>query len=229
MSSYTPTIRALIHARRVHPDDSDGDPSMSHLKDRIVIVAMPHTPGAADLPGAEAEADLLRKRFSKRVLTLTGPDATHDAVLAALPTARWAHFACHGSSDLANPSASYLMLTDHQHQPLTVVDVARLRLAQADLAFLSACSTARPGSRLADEAIHLTSAFHLAGYRHVIGTLWPINDRLAVEVADDVYAAIPGNIAADEVASALHSVTRRLRNRWRHKPSVWASHIHSGA
>jgi len=230
VSSYTPTIRALAHARRTRPADSGGDRGTAGLGGRVVVVvAMPHTPDAPDLPGADAEAALLRQRFVDRTSTLVGPEATHDAVLAALPTARWAHFACHGSSDLTNPSASYLLLTDHRQRPLTVVDVARLRLDDADLAFLSACSTARPGGRLADEAIHLASAFQLAGYRHVIGTLWPINDEDAVDLADDLYAAVAGAGTVDTAAAALHTVTRRLRDRWAQTPSVWASHIHSGA
>jgi CHAT domain-containing protein len=110
---------------------------------------------------------------------------------------------------------------------LTVVDVARLRLDDADLAFLSACSTAMPGARRSDEAIHLASAFQLAGYRHVIATLWPINDGIAVGVADDIYAAL---IAADDPAAAVHATAHRLRRRWGWQmPSVWASHVHVGA
>ncbi len=61
------------------------------------------------------------------------------------------------------------------------------RPISAELAFLSACETAQPGARLADEAIHLASAFSLAGYRHVIGTLWPVGDQHAVDIADDIY------------------------------------------
>jgi CHAT domain-containing protein len=107
-----------------------------------------------------------------------------------------------------------------------VVDVARLRLDHAELAFLSACETARPGARLADEAIHLASAFSLAGYRHVVATLWPIGDTHAVTVARDVYTALA---TTGDVAGAVHATTRRLRNRWADTPSVWASHIHVGA
>ena len=188
---------------------------------------MPHTPGASDLPGAQAEAAGLQRRFPGQVTVLTGPQATHDAVLAALPAARWAHFACHGSSDLTNPSASRLLLADHQQRPLTVVDVARLRLDDAGLAFLSACSTARPGGRLADEAIHLASAFQLAGYRQVIATLWPIGDQHAVDVAADIYTTL--TTTAGDAAGAAHAATRRFRRRWPDTPSVWASHIHSGA
>jgi CHAT domain-containing protein len=226
ISSYTPTIRALAYARRTLPE-GNGRRTASKA-DRIVVVAMPHTPGASDLPCADAETDLLRQRFGERVFTLVGSAATHDAVVATLPDARWAHFACHGFNP-ADPSASYLLLTDHRKRPLTVVDVARLRLDEADLAFLSACSTARPSSRLTDEAIHLASAFQLAGYRHVIGTLWRINDQNALELADGLYADVATAGTVDSAAAALHAVTSRLRDQRAQTPSVWASYIHSGA
>lgn len=115
-----------------------------------------------------------------------------------------------------------------QQRPLTVVDVARLRL-DADLAFLSACSTARPGGPLADEAIHLASAFQLAGYRHVIATLWPIADQNAGTFAARVYTTLAAN-REGHVASAVHSAVRQLRQQWGwNAPSMWASHIHVGA
>jgi hypothetical protein len=242
MSSYTPTIRALTHARRTRPPTTyelsssptadggnrsgNGNSPAGLGGGRVVAVAMPHTPGATDLPGTEAEAALLQRRFPGRVSVLAGPQATHEAVLAALPAARWAHFACHGYADIVDPSASHLLLADHRRQPLTVADVARLRLDDAHLAFLSACETAQPGARLSDEAIHLTSAFQLAGYRHVIGTLWPIGDTHAVAVADDIYTTIA---VTGDIPGAVHTATRRLRNRWADSPSAWASHIHVGA
>src|SRR5262249_12329190 len=162
---YPPTIRALGHARRGLA------PVAGSNADAPLVVAMPTTPGAPDLPGATAEAAGLRGRFPGQVTVLTGSEVTHDAVLAAMRGARSVHFACHGVADLVNPSASGLILGDRQRL-LTVGEVSRLRLDDAVLAYLSACSTARPGGRLADEAIHLVSAFQLAGYRHVIGTLW---------------------------------------------------------
>jgi hypothetical protein len=226
VSSYTPTLRALAHARRSRSAANGGTGNAAAFGGgQVLAVAMPHTPGAYDLPGAQAETAGLRCRLGDRVTVLTGAQATHEAVLAALPRARWAHFACHGAADPGDPSASHLLLTDHQERPLTVAEVARLRLDDAELAFLSACSTARPGRRLTDEAIHLASAFQLAGYRHVIGTLWPVNDRVAVAVADDIYASITGT---GDVARAVHATTRKRRNRWADRPSVWASHIHAG-
>jgi hypothetical protein len=227
ISSYTPTIRALTYARR--PGSATTGDGGGRTRDRVVAVAMPHTPGASDLPGAQAEATGLQRSFPGQVTVLTGPQATHDTVLAALLAGQRAHFACHGTSNPNNPSDSYLLLTDHQQRPLTVTDVARLRLDDARLAFLSACSTARPSDRLADEAIHLASAFQLAGYRHVIATLWPIGDQHAVDIAADIYSTL-ATTGEDDVAGAVHAAVRRMRRRWGgDTPSVWASHIHAGA
>jgi tetratricopeptide (TPR) repeat protein len=224
VSSYIPTIRALVHARRPPAGDRDvsNGPGRVRTWRQVLAVAMPRTRGAPDLPGARAEAESLRRRFADRVTVLSGPAATHDSVLGKLPAASWAHFACHGLSDLNDPSASHLILHDGL---LTVVDVTRLRLEDADLAFLSACSTARPGERLADEAIQLATAFQLAGYRHVIGTLWPIDDQHAVDLAGDVYAAL---CDTGGPAGAVHTATRQLRNHLAPRPSVWASYIHVG-
>jgi tetratricopeptide (TPR) repeat protein len=227
VSSYTPTVRALTYARRSDP--TGPREHMPTLASPLLVVTMPQTPAASDLPGAAEEGTMLKNKFPGQTTLLSGKEATHDSVSKALLSSRWAHFACHASSDLTNPSASYLLLHDHQRRPLTAVDVARLRLDDAELAFLSACSTVRPGGELPDEALHLASAFQLTGYRHVIGTLWRINDMAAVDLADDLYAAVASAGTVDTAAAALHTVTLRLRNRWAQRPSVWASHIHSGA
>ncbi|MQY31867.1 CHAT domain-containing protein [Nocardia aurantia] len=68
--------------------------------------------------------------------------------------------------------------------PLTVAALAEIHLDHARLAYLSACETAlTTDARLLDEAIHLASAFQLAGYPHVIGTLWTIADQTTVQIA----------------------------------------------
>ncbi|WP_206306823.1 CHAT domain-containing protein [Streptomyces sp. F001] len=78
----------------------------------------------------------------------------------------------------AHNSSGCLVL--HDGTELRVTEVSRLDL-NADLAFLSACSTARGGYVVPDEAITVASAFLLAGYRNVVGTLWPLyGERLAV-------------------------------------------------
>jgi CHAT domain-containing protein len=91
--------------------------------------------------------------------------ATISSVLAALPEATWAHFACHASADPTVPSRGGFALHD---ATLAIPEISQLQLGHAELAYLSACSTANRGLRLPDESLHLASAFQLAGFRHVI-------------------------------------------------------------
>lgn len=220
VSSYAPTIRTLAHAR-VRP--LGGDAATAPL-----IVAMTQTPDAQPLPGAGEEAGFLAARFpTARVLA--GEQATHDEVLAELPGRPWVHFACHCVSGGENPSASSLLVHDHKTQPLNILEISRLRLRQAELAYLSACSTTRTSPGLADEAVHLTSGFQLAGYRHVIGTLWTINDRVAVKISAITYDAMTGDKPDPGLAPfAVHRAAREIRRQFPLVPSLWASHIHAG-
>jgi tetratricopeptide (TPR) repeat protein len=255
ISSYTPTLRALLHARRPAEsgtaDSSTAERGVTERgavargatrsgtagdgADRLLLVAMPQTPGFADLPGTPAEAESLQARFAPRFLALTGEGtagqqgATYDSVSAALPGYPLAHFACHAASRLDNPSASFLVLKDYADRPLTVLSIEQLHLDRAELAFLSACSTARTGLRLPDESINLASAFQLAGFRRVIATLWPVDDRIAVRLADRFYQNLQAAGTADSAAAALHRAVRRLRRTHVDQPSMWAAHIHSGS
>jgi CHAT domain-containing protein len=85
---------------------------------------------------------------------------------------------------------------------------------------------------LPDEVIHLTSAFQLAGYPHVIGTQWGIRDTVAVDVAVGVYSRLevgPGHFDLNSSARALRAVIREQRDRRPGQPSVWAAYVHAGA
>jgi CHAT domain-containing protein len=124
-----------------------------------------------------------------------------------------------------------ILLQDYQTKPLTVLDLSRARLKDVEFAFLSACATARTGTTLPDEPIHLAAACQLAGYRHVIAALWPIHNNDAVTVTQTVYehlAAHDGNGRADTAATALHAATRNLRAFYVQQPSRWAAHTHTG-
>ncbi|MER5542694.1 CHAT domain-containing protein [Streptomyces sp. NPDC002589] len=217
VSSYTPTVRMLRRLRAASTGPVT-DP-------RLLVVAVPEAAGAPTLPGVLQEAASLAELTS--VDLIVGGRATHAAVEAALETRAFVHFACHGVSDPDEPSSSRLLLHD---RPLTVLDLSKLNLTGAKLAYLSACETSRVALELADEAIHITTAFQLAGYPQVIGTLWRIEDTLAREVAESVYRALhAAGFDPSRTAFALHTEVRALRDRYVRTPSLWAAHIHAGA
>ncbi|GAB3454121.1 CHAT domain-containing protein [Actinophytocola sediminis] len=214
VSSYTSTLRTLAHARTRPPATGR----------RQLTVALHHTPGWPDLPGSTIEATTVHTHQPGSHLFLD-EQATTSQVLAALPETTWAHFACHAKASSVTPSHSALLLYDAE---LALPQISQLELDYAELAYLSACSTADRGLQLADESLHLASAFQLAGFRHVIASLWPLNDRIAATAATNFYKQLPATPTADHAATALHHVTHQLRTAYPDRPDWWAALIHNG-
>ncbi|MEV6282439.1 CHAT domain-containing protein [Kribbella sp. NPDC051770] len=213
ISSYAPTVRSLADARRT-TSDTPGSP---------LIVSVPAAPGTPPLPRVREETAALTNRFPA-ALVLADDQATRRRVLDALPNHRWAHFACHAVSS-ADAATGQLLLHDHASDPLTVADLARLRLDDAEVAYLSACDTSVSRGDLTDEALHITGAFQMAGFRHVIGTLWPVGDQTARSVADHYYSAQ----RTTDPATALHAAVQAVRTAYPNRPAVWAPFVHAGA
>lgn len=209
VSSYTTSLSALLRA---------GRPPSATAAATMLAVGMPHTAGKADLPAVSRELAHIAA-VVPGTRTLIG--ATPDEVLAELARHRWAHFACHATQDVAEPSRSALHLTGGD---LSVRQLATLDLSDAELAYLSACRTAGGTIDLADEAINLAAALQLAGYRNVIGTLWSVADHHAAAVANTVYhTGLTG-----DYATALTTATTELRAQHPDRPDIWAPFIHLG-
>ena len=219
VSSYTTTVRGLSYARTQHPDPT---------ADSTLIVAVTTAPGTGTLEGVAVEAGILSRLIPRAEIL---PDPTRQTVLDRLPAHALVHFACHGYANWTDPGASMLILPGDRAAPLTVADISALRLT-GSLAYLSACDTTVTSPNLADEAIHITGAFHLAGYAHVIGTLWPVDDTTARDLACDIYRQLTrdGSTPPDtgNAAHALHHATRTLREQHPDKPALWAAHTHTG-
>ncbi len=221
ISSYTPTLGLLMRARgRTSQPDEGGRP---------LVVALPETPGQSPIPSASDEADDFSRQFSN-ASQLREARATVSAVQSALEQSPdVAHFACHGKQDIINPSTGRLCLYDG---PLTIPAIARFRLDTAELAYLSACETSVGGIKLSNEAITLATAFQLAGYRHVISTLWSISDIQAPQIAQQVYKQLKkpdtGHIDTTRTAAALDAAILTLKNEQLTNPWLWASYIHIG-
>ncbi|WP_338760901.1 CHAT domain-containing protein [Nocardia vulneris] len=215
ISSYTPTLRALRHYHaRPHSK-----------KRRLLAVQVANASGLRPLPFTATESIWLRKLFAD-IMVLSDEQATKAQVLTLLPDATWVHMSCHATADILTPSRSGLNLCDGL---LALPEISNLRLEQAEIIFLSACSTAQHGVLQADEIFTLGTAFHMAGFRHVISSQWPLFDQVASVAAHAFYTAMPSTLSnADTAASVLNKVVRRLRSEAPERPELWASFVHSG-
>lgn len=218
VSSYTPTLRALLEARRSSAADRQ--------LDRLLVVDVPDLPGLKRIDNAAERTALFDAFPDDRRTVLDAAKATPSAVRNELPLHRWVHFSCHGTQDLADPSHGGLRLRDGD---LTVESVATERF-HGDFAGLSACKTAVGGVNLPDEAITLAAALHYTGYRHVVAALWAVDNSASAEVFSSLYRAIAadGRMEPDRAPGVLHEIIRRMRDRDPDWPHLWTPFAHTG-
>jgi len=234
ISSYTPTIKTLGFARESFLKPVSMTP-------KLLLVAMRTTPGEEPLPGVSKEISALDNVLARRWSIQVEREPCSDTVLKGLYDCDVVHFACHGASDFRNPSNSHLILQkteselpQHVQDLLTVRQISEVDLKHPRIAYLSACSTAENKVRhLADEVLHLASGFQVAGFGHVIASMWPAGDEVCVKIAESFYEIVAGTWDQqnfdESVAHALHVSVERIRDVYRKQPLAWAQFIHTGA
>ncbi|GIJ86420.1 hypothetical protein Asppvi_005308 [Aspergillus pseudoviridinutans] len=242
ISSYTSSIRALAYAHSLSQRRGcDAENEMS-----ILVVTMPTTPGQAPLDGVRDEWFAIRNACDGvfRSELLENPTAEH--VLGRLGGSEIVHFACHGLSDPHDPSHSHLLLQKESQSgvildKLTVSSICSTisKGGRTCVAYLSACSTAEVrATRFTDESLHIASAFQVAGFPNVIGSLWPTKDDVCVKVTDYFYKSLATKSPAGgkklSVASAYRDAVLRVRAELfagglEGDPMSWAAYVHLGA
>lgn len=201
ISSYTPTLASLIAAR-------SGTQARA-AKERLLFV------GDTSLKSTKKELLNIRKHrlISKCLLN---EEAGRDSVTKALQKAEWVHFACHGRLDLDTAFHSSFVLPGGR---LTLLDIARTKLPNAEFAFLSACHTAELSyTAPLDEALHMAAAMQFCGFRSVVGTMWQLLDSDGPILADAVYMHLmrdleEGEIRYKRAAAAVREAALNLRSR----------------
>lgn len=206
ISSYSPSLTALVQSRK---EDARAS-TPARKPDQAVMIGM------KTLPYAQMEIKKVADICTTIHVTIP-PPRTKD-VLGSLRGCDIFHFAGHGSSNPLSPFQSSLILSDGDR--LTVADLLDVKLqrqrARPFLAFLSACGTGQvKNEKLLDEGLHLTAACQVAGFRHVIGTLWAVSDTVCVKAAEIVYEWIQSHGMDDRsVSEGLHRASRALRDSW---------------
>ncbi|KAG1796011.1 CHAT domain-containing protein [Suillus plorans] len=205
ISSYTPSLTALIKARRSH-DRSSSVP--------FVAIGQNRPAGASfTLDAVEPELELVQRllpppptvSFSR----ITSVDATKSRALRALRDNTWFHLACHGTQDLDEPFKSAFLMRD---QPLSLLDITQMDLSQHEFAFLSACQTAVGDFSMPDEMIHLAAGLQFAGVNSVVGTLWRVTDSTVQHLVEAFYKNLRGDgpMNSKRAAWALHQAVHSL-------------------
>ena len=220
--SYTPSLSALIESRKTSQQVTE--------KPSLLLVALPED----DLPGVKAEIQVIRKLEARVTLTeLVSSEATPTSVTNGLRGSRLAHFACHGMLEAAKPFEASFKL--HGGERLTLLEIVRSRLPDAEFAFLSCCHAAEiTRESVADEGLHLTAAMQYCGFRSVIGTMWEMADTDGRDLAKNFYKSLFSSQDSrmpyyERSAAALRDATQKLRGKRGISLERWVNFVHYGA
>lgn len=186
----------------------------------------------AQLPASRIEVQALARHFGMHATTYLGADAT-EARAKAVGKARYLHFATHGLLDARSPLNSALALTvpskrkeAEENGLLQAWEIFEQMRIDADLVTLSACETAL-GEELAGEGlIGLTRAFHYAGARSVLASLWRVADESTADLMTSVYRHLRSGVTKDEALrrAQLEAIARPRTAA----PFHWAAFTLSG-
>ncbi|KAH8992738.1 CHAT domain-containing protein [Lactarius akahatsu] len=221
--SYTPSLSALIESRKAKTQILD--------KPSLLLVAQPDD----FLPGVWGEIKVVRSLEARvTVADLVSSAATPSSVIESLRGSHFAHFACHGVLETGKPFEASFKL--HGDSRLTLLDIVRSRLLDAEFAFLSCCHAAEiTEDSIADEALHLTAAMQYCGFRSVVGTMWEMADTDGPDLARSFYKSLlfsnedAGVPYYERSARALRDATQKLRRKRGITLERWVNFVHYGA
>ncbi|KAJ8594179.1 hypothetical protein M405DRAFT_784899 [Rhizopogon salebrosus TDB-379] len=207
VSSYTPTLGALIRARQ--------QAARAASTPHFTAIGQGNPYKGAKLLHVTAELGDIAHRVTPTLpfTSLTDGDATVQRALDALGQHQWVHLACHGMPNPEKPFDSSFAMGDG---PLTIRDIIQPRLQHPEFAFLSACHTTVGHAASPDEAIHLAAAMQFSGFRSVIGSMWSVDDKVVGQLVSAFYDnMIDGSGIMDcrRAAVALHEAVKKLRKK----------------
>ena len=207
ISSYTPTLSALIRARQ--PGVST---SMSEGK-RFIGIGQACAIGTSKLRFVGTELDHIGQCVGRHATftRIEGQESCVSRVTEALGKHEWVHLACHGLPNREQPFSSAFALHDGH---LTIQRLIGCDLENPEFAYLSACHTTVGYADGLDEAIHLASAMQFAGFRSVIGTMWAVDDAETNKITPVFYEHMKdesGRLDHTRAAFALWMTMRSVK------------------
>jgi CHAT domain-containing protein len=158
--------------------------------------------GGTDIKSAREETEAIEAVWrrshengrSARVVRLEGAQCTKRRVIEELNRGYgYIHFACHGSFDRFDPLNSALHLTKDSGPDkyrVTARDILGIRLANAPIVTLSACSSALTAHDRTNSSTGLAGSFFAAGARVIIGTRWQVYDGTALTFMCRLYSRL---------------------------------------
>jgi CHAT domain-containing protein len=185
------------------------------------------------LPATRTEALGVQRLFRPHGVAYVGNEATEERAKALSRSTDLVHLAVHATTNDLLPLNSALVFTIPTEvaarengllQAWEIFDQVRLN---AELVTLSACETALGRDAGGEGLLSLTRAFHYAGARSVLASLWRVDDQATSVLMQRFYENIKAGATKDE---ALRRAQVAMSREAGHShPYYWAAFQLSGA
>lgn len=185
------------------------------------------------LPASRTEVNAIAALYGDRAARYLGAEATEGRAKALGKDVRHVHFATHGLIDERLPLNSGIALTtpknltdSQDNGVLQAWEIIEHLQLDADLVTLSACDTALGAERGGEGLVGLTRAFHYAGARSVLASLWSVADDSTAELMTSFYRYL--SIGTSKDASLRAAQLDLIRSDRVSHPFHWAAFTLSG-
>jgi CHAT domain-containing protein len=202
--TIAPGIRAYTtareHAHRVPTLLSVGNPFIDHARYSTLPSLEAAAREAADVAEMYPDANVLLER-----------EATKERVIALMQQSTIVHLATHALTDASDPQQSRILLATQPtgDDALTASEVAAMNLHHVDMVVLAGCRTAATGQAWG-YLQSVSASFLAAGARHVVGSLWDIEDSSGRELSVELHRALrrglePAEAVREAQLALIHS------------------------
>lgn len=188
ISSYTPSLQALINARK----------RPISIEAKVLAAAQP-SPGwpYERIPNVKIDLREIVDNVPRENLLFPGGENQPDFeglhtsvanVISKLPEASVLHLACHGTQIPDVPLGSGFILANGEI--LTILDLLKCHTPNAHTAILSACHTASNDVEQPEQSINLSTALLFCGFRSILASKWYVVDFLPLPGSDPNAGAV---------------------------------------
>ena len=200
---YLPSLALGLDLAKISAPKRDG---------RMLVVGYQ----GSDLQNAAQEVEALRRLFGDRMTFLSGANCNKVSVLKELgEDYDFIHFACHGTYDDESPlNAALHLVPDPQddRQRVTAGDILmNVKFSHNPVVTMSACSTALMSASPVNNCHGLTGSLLRAGARCVIGSRWPVYDRIAMDFMSAFYQKATDSKQSSNLLQCFADVQREMR------------------
>ena len=206
--------------------------SSSNIRPVKTLLALgnPNIKGRMPLKGSESEvreiADIFGDKSAPPDLILGNSATKNEINKVGLNDYKYLHFATHCEGFNNSPCLLLSNIDGENSNRLEIDDVINWKL-NADLVVLSACSTGM-GQKIDGEGlVNFAWAFHYAGAKRVMITLWPIEDNIAKEFIRAFYTNIKDGASLIEALQKSQKMIRKKGGKYAN-PFYWAPFILHG-